>query len=147
MLPTSKCALPVEYDLGYPDYKIHAEVMPRILTCRFDALSKNYFPFKGFGPLLETPDECGGSSEPPLGHLWASVIPRFEQVQLVLAARHFPGQEITCGLQLATVEVSGRRVACGQSPLGPYCLLQPAPADHRVPEHLQVESRIGKSLI
>src|SRR5690606_7188233 len=69
MLPTYKCALPVEYDLGYPDYKIHAEVMPRILTCRFDALSKNYFPFKGFGPLLETPGSCCGPSEPSLGHL------------------------------------------------------------------------------
>ncbi|MNG95615.1 hypothetical protein D3C79_546550 [compost metagenome] len=60
----------------------------------------------------------------------------------MVAARYFPGQEITRGLQLALIEVAIGRVTFLQAKLGVNGLFQPAPADHAVAEGLEVQGRV-----
>src|SRR5690606_39540900 len=77
-----------------------------------------------------------GVSEPAVLHFHAGLVAGFEQVQLVVAGGHFPGQEVAGGLQLAAIEGFIRSVAAGQALFGADRLLQPAPADHCMTEHL-----------
>src|SRR5690606_40012471 len=56
-----------------------------------------------------------GVSEPAVLHFHAGLVAGFEQVQLVVAGGHFPGQEVAGGLQLAAIEGFIRSVAAGQA--------------------------------
>ncbi len=82
--------------------------------------------------------------EPLLLHGEAGVVARLEQGQLIVAARYFPGQEITRGLQLAKVEVAVGGVAIEQAEFGMNRLFQPAPADHTVAKGLEVQCRVSQ---
>ncbi|MCY1421166.1 hypothetical protein D9M71_368130 [compost metagenome] len=89
----------------------------------------------------------GSPSEPLVAHAQAGIVAGLEQCQLIMAARHFPGQEITRGLQFALVEVVVGRVAQGQPLFGMDRLLQPAPADHAMPKGFEVQRRVSQGKI
>ncbi|MNP10703.1 hypothetical protein D3C76_1028610 [compost metagenome] len=61
-----------------------------------------------------------------------------------MAARHFPSEEITPGLQFAQIERAIGRVALEQAELGVDRLFQPAPADHAMTEDLEVQRGVGQ---
>ena len=76
--------------------------------------------------VLMAQQNCLGQSsvsEPTILHSQTRVIPCFEQVQFLLATRYFPGQEVTCGLQLATVELGVDRLTGCQALFGTNRLL------------------------
>src|SRR3990167_4030723 len=72
---------------------------PRILTRSFGRQAKKR-PAAVRGVLSVRQ----GRLEPRVLHIQASVVAGFEDGQVVLAAGHFPGQEVARGLQFALVE-------------------------------------------
>ena len=65
----------------------------------------------------------------------------------MMAAWYFPRQKVSGGLELALIEGHIGRIALGQPFFGADRLFQPAPANHRVPEHFQVQRRVRQAAV